>query len=401
MKIALLTEKYPPDVGGLAISCRRLAVGLTAAGLSVHVFTLTGELPPAAADVRGEEGVTVHRLGRHARTDETLSAWFRWLIASHANERFDLVHAYFAAPAGFVAVYAGRSLRLPSIVGVRGNDLDRAVFDPGKAAHVLFALQHADAITANSRDLARKAEALAPGRQALLIPNGVDAALFTPAPRDATLAEALRLGDRPVIGFVGEARAKKGLASLLDTYAQVATTRDAVLLLVGGVRGGDDKALVKAFCSSHPTLPVLVVPYLPTAQLPAYYRLLDVLVLPSVVDGLPNALLEGMACGCAIVSTPAGGIPDAIRHGENGLLAPIGDPDALADTICTLLDDRDLRHRLGAAARATVLEHFTPAQEIALNLALYAATTGCAPLNRQSSTINHQPFSIPPAAHTP
>jgi glycosyltransferase involved in cell wall biosynthesis len=87
----------------------------------------------------------------------------------------------------------------------------------------------------------------------------------------------------------------------------------------------------------------------------------DVFVVPSVldeagnVDGLPNVLLESMASGCAIVASSVAGIPDVIRDGENGLLVPQRDERALAEAICTLLDDLSLRQRLGDAARATAV----------------------------------------------
>jgi glycosyltransferase involved in cell wall biosynthesis len=71
-------------------------------------------------------------------------------------------------------------------------------------------------------------------------------------------------------------------------------------------------------------------------------------------DGLPNVLLESMSVGLPVVSTPISGIPEVVRHGETGLLAPERDVDALAAAIELLLRDRDLRQRLGRNARATI-----------------------------------------------
>jgi glycosyltransferase involved in cell wall biosynthesis len=263
---------------------------------------------------------------------------------------------------------------VPTIVSARGNDLDRAVFDAAKSAQILYALQHADAITTNSRDLIRKAQALAPTRSAILIPNGVDTDHFRSAPRDEALTQTLGLADRSVIGFVGEARSKKGLAALLIAYSSVAQHRLAALLLVGGVRR-DDKELLKVFQKQQPDLPIVVVPYTSSDTLPAYYNLIDVLALPSLRDGLPNALLEGMACERAIVGTAVGGIPDAIVDGENGRLVPPGDVDALAQAMDDLLADAELRRCLGQRARETVLRDFTLEQELEKNLALYRDLT--------------------------
>jgi glycosyltransferase involved in cell wall biosynthesis len=75
-------------------------------------------------------------------------------------------------------------------------------------------------------------------------------------------------------------------------------------------------------------------------------------------DGIPNVLVEAMACGLALVSTAVAGIPELVRHGENGLLVHPRDPDALAGALAALLDDREQREQFGAAARATVVEQF-------------------------------------------
>ena len=367
MRIALLSEKYPPDPGGLAVSVQRLAHGLIAAGHTVCVFAPndTPEMRHAISD-----DVEVLRLPLLRRGDDTLAEWFSLLTAQHAAQPFDVLHAYFVTQLAFVGVYAGRTLGVPTIVSARGNDLDRAVFDAAKSAQILYALQHATAITANSRDLIRKAQALAPTRPAILIPNGVNAHHFRSAPRDAALAQTLGLTDRSVIGFVGEARSKKGLASLLIAYRSVAQRRSAALLFVGGVRR-DDKELLKVFQKQLPDLPVVVVPYTTSDALPAYYNLIDVLVLPSIRDGLPNALLEGMACERAIVGTAVGGIPDAIVDGANGRLVPPGDVEELAHAMDDLLADAELRQLFGQRARETVLRDFTLEQELEKNLALY------------------------------
>jgi glycosyltransferase involved in cell wall biosynthesis len=314
MRIALLSDKYPPDPGGLGISVQRLARGLAAAGHSVHVLAPGAHLPPGASQCQDDAGVAVERFGSGAKPVEMLPDWFASLAAAHLAKPFDVVHGYFVHLGGFVAVYAGRTLGVPAVVSARGNDLDRAVFDPGRAAHTFYALQHAHAVTTNAHDLARKAQALVPGRSVTVIPNGVDAACFAPAPPDPALRSAYGLDERPVIGFVGEARAKKGLGALLLAYAEVAARRPAQLLLVGGARA-DDKDLVRVFREQNPRLKVRVVPYDRPKDLPACYNLLDVLAMPSLRDGLPNALLEGLACARAVVGTAAGGLPDALRDG--------------------------------------------------------------------------------------
>lgn len=80
--------------------------------------------------------------------------------------------------------------------------------------------------------------------------------------------------------------------------------------------------------------------------------------LPSHAEGLPMALLEAMAAGKAVVSTGVGGIPDALRDGDNGLMVEPGKVDALAAALGKLLGDDGERRRLGARARATIEQEF-------------------------------------------
>jgi glycosyltransferase involved in cell wall biosynthesis len=377
MNVLILAAKYPPHVGGLAVATRRLAHGLAQSGQAVIVSTLDDSLSPGTTATGDDEGLPVLRLGPHRRTDDTLADWFDQVVALHPTRHLDLIHAMYITQPAFVAVTAARYLGLPSVISARGNDLDRAAFDPGQFSQIHWALQHAGAVTAVSSDLQHKVQVFAPGREVFLVANGVDTQLFTPGPRDDTLATCLELDHGPVVAFVGEARRKKGLAVLLLAFARLcdACRPAPALLLIGGVRR-DDASLLEVFRRQNPALQIRVVPHVAHQQLPAYYRLADVLAFPSLRDGLPNALLEAMACERAVVATEVGGIPDVLHHQETGLLVPPGDATSLAEALLALLSDPEQRGRLGQAARAAVATRLTPTAEIEDNLQFYYKLTG-------------------------
>ncbi|HLO28957.1 MAG TPA: glycosyltransferase, partial [Anaerolineales bacterium] len=280
--------------------------------------------------------------------------------------------------AGFVAAFAGSYLNAPSIVSARGNDLERAIFDPAHAAHILYALDHASAVTVNANELARKAKALVPDLDVTVIPNGIDTEHFKPIPRNNALAESLglmnagELEEAPrVIGFVGELREKKGLTSLLSAYAQVNREQSVTLLVVGDIRAGADRQIFEEFKLSNPEARIVVTGFVPPSDLSAYYSLMQVFVQPSLRDGLPNALLEAMACEKVVIGTAVGGIVDAISDCINGKLVSTNNEDELARTINELLADEHLRMKLGSTARQTVTKRFTLQAELDGNLALY------------------------------
>ena len=375
MKIALLSEKYTPDIGGLAISTERFARLLSSAGYKPRVFAPTLNLPPSEKRTLTHSGIHVTRFGAHKRVDDTLVDWFDLIVEEHTREPFDVLHAYFLSQAGFVATYVGKYLKIPSVVSIRGNDIEHAAFDPSKFSQVMYALQNAGAVTTNASELVNKAKAFF-DREIFLIPNAVDAEHFKPMVRNEILAEALGLKEQNkernlVIGFVGELRGKKGLRSLLIAYAQINKFLGTSLLIVGEVRSGEHKKTFDEFVQANSTAEIVVTGYVSPTDLPAYYSLIDVFVQPSRHDGMPNALLEAMACEKAVIATPVGGILDVVKDGENGILIPVNDGEALANAIHEVLSNVELRSRLGKAARQTVIDSFPLQKELNGNLDLY------------------------------
>jgi glycosyltransferase involved in cell wall biosynthesis len=384
MKIALLSEKYTPDLGGLAISTGRLGDSLAAAGHDVRVFCPSPNLPATIKQTQRSDGVHVTRFGAHKRVDDTLVNWFELIVEEHQREPFDVIHAYFLPMAGFVGVYAGKYLGVPSIVSIRGNDIERAAFDPSKFSHVMYALQHADAVTTNASILAKKAKAFV-DRELHIIPNGIDTNLFKPMERNEVLAESVLESDSllsplreqaprvqtPIVGFVGELREKKGQLPLQFAYTQVGKRKPATLLIVGEMRAGVDEQAWAEFRGANPDCQVVVTGQVPHKDLPAYYSLMDVFVHPSLRDGMPNALLEAMACGLPVIATPVGGAVDVIQDGKNGIFVNVNDANGLAQKILDLLDDPEKRAALGKNARESIAGRFTLEKELQANLDVY------------------------------
>lgn len=371
MNIALLTEKYTPDIGGLAISAERFARLLTAAGHKVRVFCPSLSLSPSDRRALIYSGISVTRFGAHKRTDDTLVDWFEFVVEEHEREPFDVLHAYFLTQAGFVASYAGKYLNVPSVVSIRGNDIERAPFDPAKFSHVMYALQNASAVTTNASTLIKKAKAFI-DREIVLIPNGIDTQLFQPLHKHEILAETLNVGnDERVMGFVGELREKKGLSTLLRAYTQVNKDCPTTLLIVGDVRSGEDRKIFDALWSSIPNSKIIITGYVSNRDLSSYYSLVDVFVHPSLRDGMPNSLLEAMACGKAVVATPVGGISEVVKDRENGRIVPVNDIRSLSTILQELLSDKNLQKHLGRSARLTIQSEYTLENELNRNLGLY------------------------------
>jgi glycosyltransferase involved in cell wall biosynthesis len=187
--------------------------------------------------------------------------------------------------------------------------------------------------------------------------NGVDVSRYAPTPEILRRAAELRceLGippSAPVVGFVGRLTRDKGIADLVEAFLRLDQGfPDLRLLVLGSFEDEDAPAEQTQKClGAHPHV-ILVGTIDDTAP---YYALMDVFVLPSHREGFPNVVLEALAAGKPVVAARATGIVDAIVDGENGLLFPVGDVAALADTLGRLLTDKTLASQLARAGQQQI-----------------------------------------------
>jgi glycosyltransferase involved in cell wall biosynthesis len=207
-----------------------------------------------------------------------------------------------------------------------------------------------DALICVSRSEMALAEqcTIAPSNRLVLIENAIDPSRFDPTLAPAAAKSALGLDpSRPVVGYIGRLARQKGLDCLVRAAQQlVAAGQQAQFLLVGeGECEGALRRLVAAYDLQHH---VVLTGY--RIDVLHVLAALDIVVLPSLYEGLPYTLLEAMAAGRAIVATDVAGNRDLIQQGKTGVLVPGGDAWALANALMGLLAVPEQRRRLGRAA---------------------------------------------------
>ena len=221
-------------------------------------------------------------------------------------------------------------------------------------------------VAAVSDDMSRQLRGYGVPSAALsIIANGVDLDRFRDAP-PTLRAELSPPG--PLLGAVGRLSAEKGLDGLLRAAAALAAHFPELRLALvgdGPLRGELEQLASKLGIADRVTFTGR------REDMPGVYASLDALLLPSLDEGLPMVVLEAMAAGRPVIASRVGAIDHVIRDGENGVLAPPGDVEALRAAIERLLAEPALGARLGAAARATIEKQFSAAHMAAAYLQLY------------------------------
>ena len=160
MRILFISERFPPDRGGAAVSAARQARMLAGATAGVDVLQLTTGVPPARVQVEESGPHRVFRVGRAPNGDESLQILYQSALNLAQAHGHEVLLGFYAVHAGYVATLAARALGLRSVVSLRGNDVDRAMFHGPRLPFLLWTLEHADALVGVSRESLAQVTAL-------------------------------------------------------------------------------------------------------------------------------------------------------------------------------------------------------------------------------------------------
>jgi glycosyltransferase involved in cell wall biosynthesis len=175
--------------------------------------------------------------------------------------------------------------------------------------------------------------------------------------------------DIVVIATVSRLLPQKGLEYLVFALRDFYNLRNKATLFVAGdgVSRQDLEQLVVTGCLQNS---IYFLGW--RSDIPHVLSCIDIFVLPSLHEGMPNVILEAMAAGLPVVATNVGGTPEVVVDGETGFLVPPRDPKALADAIVRLINDPELRKRFGQAGRERIEKHFTIQETVRKTEALYS-----------------------------
>lgn len=352
------------DIGGQERLVARIVRALHQRGHDVHVVTLSegralaselGDVPIHQVHFRG---ANMERFGfdpfLHAR-----------LYRLFEEIRPNVIHTHNTAPLAYAAP-AARLARISKVVHTKHGNFK---YSPRALPIVRFATRFVSDFVAVSDETARAAEKNERPRPKALhvIENGIPLDSFK---RDAVARIAVRdeLGlphDAVVVGTVGRLVGEKDYPLLVRAMKPLLSERVRLVFV------GEGKARAEIEKAIDPEVRKFVVLAGARRDVPRVLASFDVFAMSSRTEGLPLALPEAMTATLPVVATAVGGVP-GIVPAQTGFLVPHGDPEALRAPIARLIEDRDLRDRMGEAARAYALGRFSEDRMIAQYLDVYA-----------------------------
>lgn len=380
LHILLLAEDTFPPVGRGNLRLYRLGLALARQGHRVTMLSPSA-LPHTRAS-GAANGIAARQypgLARflHSRGKAPVRAYHLlasvvsvWLLKRRDN--IDALHAWNTA-GGLAAALAGRLIGRPFLVDFTDFYSNIARTDIAWLAPILqvaerFVLRTAARVVAVSDEMAAALMALGVAREKIaVIPDGTDAAMFSPLADGRPLRERYGLGEDPVVIYHGDVRPPDGLDVLFEAFALLLAKRpQARLLVVGGPIGsaqGYFAGLLRRAQALEVMPRTVFTGWVPHAQVPQYIAAADIGAMPMRATLNHNCylsfkLFEYWGVGKPVVSSRLRAISQVIQHGHNGLLVEPANPQAFAEALLRLIDDPKEAARMGCAGRKLVEEAY-------------------------------------------
>ncbi|MBI3255658.1 MAG: glycosyltransferase family 4 protein [Candidatus Andersenbacteria bacterium] len=367
MNLLLINNEFPPIGGGGSTVTKYALRYLVKAGHTVTLITSSYKDLPKRETI---EGATVIRIPAVRRFKDYCSPWelvifgisaLFYTAGFVARHKVDFIQAYFAVPAGWVAwiihMFTGPPFRragIPYAIYFGGSDVPGS--NPSRYKYIYplitpllkMVWRPATFRTVCSKELVRLGNLADPDSQFICIPNGVETARFTPINRPPNPKVKLL--------FIGRLIYRKGLQRVVQALPEVKARAkvpfEIEVVGTGAARADLDK-LAETLGVTDLIHYVGMVPY---DELERSYQYADVFVLTSLSEGMPSVILEAMGCGLPIVASDVGGNNEIVHDGVNGYLIDASD-EMLAERLITLINDRDLRVRMGAKSQEIAREY--------------------------------------------
>lgn len=346
-----------PTYGGSGVIATELGKELAAVGHEVHFVSYA---LPIRLD-KFHEKIFFHEvdmmpypLFQYPPYDLALAAKMTE-IANFAG--LDLFHVHYALPHAISAYLAknmveGRDIKV--ITTLHGTDITLVGADKSYFPITKFGIHKSDGVTTVSKYLQELTRQQVGREDIEIIPNFVDTTFFQKLPNHDCAKQSLAPKGEPVLVHISNFRPLKRIMDVILIFQKVLEKHRVRLVLVGD---GPERSMAEKYCRDNNLMKhVLFVGK--QDNLPDLLSCADVLLLPSETESFGLVALEAMSCEVPVVATQVGGLPEVVVHGETGYLAPVGAVDVMAGYCLQIIEDRNLRRKLGQAGRQRAVDVF-------------------------------------------
>ena len=361
-----------PTYGGSGVVATELGKELAGRGHDVHFISYALPIRLTMKDhvYFHEVEVLTYPLFEYPPYDLVLATKMAEVMS-----RFDLdiLHVHYAIPHSISAYLAKMMLRdrvVPFVTTLHGTDITLVGNDRSYLPITRFGIEQSDAVTAVSEYLRQRTiQEFQIQRPVTVVPNFVDCNVYGRA-TDVSLRRKFAADDEPILIHISNFRPVKRIEDVVAIFALVRQKRKARLLMVGD---GPDRPKAEWLANTHGiSRDVLFVGK--QNDMSELLAISDVLLLPSELESFGLVALEAMACEVPVIATRVGGIPEVVRDGVDGFLYDVGDVRSMADGCLPILNNPQIREKLGKAAREHAMRDFCASKIVLQYEDLYART---------------------------
>ena len=280
------------------------------------------------------------------------------VVQLHSQKPFDVIYGKGIFPSADAGVRFSRLLGIPVVGEGIGSDVNVAPdHSPAMYRHFVRTVRALNGAVADGKRVADRLSAVMQ-MEVPTIHGLVDLEVFKPVAERLELRRKLDLpADALVLLFVGHLKREKGVYELMTAFSRVRKrVPNAVLRICG--QGTEHSGLARSITEDGVADAVQLVGSVHPDRMHEWMQASDVLVLPSYTEGMPNVVMEAMACGVPVVSTTVGGLPDALADSEGAILVSPREVAPLEEAIVSVCADAPLRERMSRAARRTAEHKF-------------------------------------------
>lgn len=384
-KIALASDWFFPSVGGIEYHIHDLASHLVAMGHEVHVIARFGDYPDRKLpyEVHRFKGrVTINSLHVSVGTD-----MLREVNELYKKEHFDITHGHsiYSPTAVGVSNLSSGIRRVPSMI-TNHSFLGNSMLNPAYIAVLRLSLRKVNSFIAVSEAVKRDLRSILGkslrGRPIYTIPNGIDTEFWRPA--EDKEETKLELGYKGVVVTTTSRLTKRKRVHIIPKIAR--TIREdygdnITFLIIGD--GPERKNIEKAIKKYRVNDMVKLLGKQPRENIKKYLQASDIYLSPTIYEAFGLAALEALACGVPVVANNHGGISEIVNHNSSGLLSQ--NDYELLQNLRKLIEDEELREKMGKEARRSVEKRFTWDKIVWDILTVYKETMNLTPM---------QPFAL-------